>query len=240
MTRICVLGNSHTACLKKAWDAMHSSRPDLELVFFAAPSSQMLELVLQESSLCPANEVLKKNLEFTSGGLSRVAIDEYDTFLLMGLHFAIPAVDARCSSAVVDSLLLDAYQSSVSSKLIELIHTRHTKAVYVGSTPMNTVCDSPDHVSYHHTGTLAARLSTLLAGRRLVFLPQPEQTLQKNCFSKPEFSQDAPRLENRRSNVGLVYEQGKRGGFGEHHMNTAYGTHYLEAFFKTVARPFTD
>ena len=150
--RICVIGNSHMACLKLAWERLRSRHAGLELTFFGAAGHGWYEdLVPRAPGFVARNEKLAANLRATSGGLDEIALDAYDAFALVGLLFA-PArvlyVAARCS-------YLDARLDSQ-----KLLVSRECFKAAVDDAVRDTV---------------ALRVARVIrdAGRRVLLLPQP-------------------------------------------------------------------
>ena len=85
--RVCVLGNSHLAALRRGWDQIAERFPAHKLTFFGAPRNIMGDLVLDGRRLVPRTEKLLQKIRQSSGGLDAVELDHYDAFVLYGLQF---------------------------------------------------------------------------------------------------------------------------------------------------------
>lgn len=86
---ICILGNSHVAALKQAWS---NRRPPiaeyLAVSFFAAAHHQMEALQLRDGMLVAEGPGLSEALR-RSSGQERLAIADYDVFVLVGCGLRI-------------------------------------------------------------------------------------------------------------------------------------------------------
>ena len=88
MKRVCVIGNSHLACMKLGWDRMRQRHPGCEITFFGSRGALCQHLQLCDRRLIPANDVLAADLRWISGGLTAIALDDFDAFVLMAMQFA--------------------------------------------------------------------------------------------------------------------------------------------------------
>lgn len=82
MYKLCVIGNSHVACLKAALSEEPSLEHDIEYTFFASRGKRIRGLTVEGLSLVASDERLRSALEFTSGGKSAINLDHYDGMLL--------------------------------------------------------------------------------------------------------------------------------------------------------------
>ena len=88
MKRVCMIGNSHLACLKLGWGRVRERHPGLEITFFGSRGGLCQHLQLCGHKLVPTNDTLAADLRWISGGLNDIALDHFDTFILMALQFA--------------------------------------------------------------------------------------------------------------------------------------------------------
>jgi hypothetical protein len=88
-TRICVIGNSHVNALKQGWEDIAATCPDHRLTFFASLGDRIGKLELVEGCLVPQDPALLKNIVFTSGGLDRIVLADYDVYLVYGLQLRL-------------------------------------------------------------------------------------------------------------------------------------------------------
>ena len=84
--RLCIIGNSHLGCVKKAGRSTPSSK-GFRPTFFGAPGNTMQGARLTGDTIFPPNEYTT-HFRVMSGGLDRVRLEDYDAFLLVGLSLA--------------------------------------------------------------------------------------------------------------------------------------------------------
>ncbi|HEY1709585.1 MAG TPA: hypothetical protein VGG10_15060 [Rhizomicrobium sp.] len=68
MTKICIIGDSHTGALFKGWRLISAEFRDLDLTFFAGPRNGYAEVVVKEKSrLVTSSAALRKGWRISSG-----------------------------------------------------------------------------------------------------------------------------------------------------------------------------
>ncbi len=88
MKRVCLIGNSHLACLKLGWDRVRPRHPDLDCTYFGSRGTLCEHLELHDRKLVAAHDDLAADLRWISGGLNDIDLDRYDFFVLMAMQFA--------------------------------------------------------------------------------------------------------------------------------------------------------
>lgn len=84
--RLCVLGNSHTAAVKQAWDKHRPRVADrFDIRFFAGANGVLDKLVYRDGVLEPDDRKLARKLRKVSGTSEPIEIGDYDGFFLVGL-----------------------------------------------------------------------------------------------------------------------------------------------------------
>jgi hypothetical protein len=151
--RVCVIGNSHIAAVKQAWDNRAPKvSSDLATTFFSAQVRLMEHLVLDGRVLVPTQDELAAKLRYTSGGTSVIDIDAYDAFVLIGSGFGVdllkfreiggtaahlaygpvePLMSERCYDAVMAAVLRD----SMAIRLIRTIRAIEDKPALIVAAP---------------------------------------------------------------------------------------------------------
>jgi hypothetical protein len=87
---VCLIGNSHVAALKLAWSNHPPSLQDgFAITFFSAQNHLMTAIERKGNALISGNESLAEKLRYTSGGLDRIEVRDYDAFVLVGSGFGI-------------------------------------------------------------------------------------------------------------------------------------------------------
>lgn len=92
MIKICVIGNSHAACLKKAWDSKGLSDPRWQMDFFASSGESARDTYCDDGVIKPQTKLVKRSWKMTSGGKEQIVVADYDVIILHGLLQAIKKV----------------------------------------------------------------------------------------------------------------------------------------------------
>lgn len=225
--RICIIGNSHIACLKTAWDGMAPYHRSHACTFFGSPGAGMADLELKDTRLVARTDKLKRDLAFTAEGEDCIRLSDFDAFLIVGLDFHVPVHDERLSAAVLDVALRDGFLGTMTHRIAAAIRSSSQAPVYITGTPFKarsgrqrpkgTLLD-PDRV--------IAALSRAFSAEDFCFVLQPAQTLQSAWSTKEEFATAAPRLAHSGEKINARFEHEQAV-----HMNAEYGRIYLESFF---------
>ncbi len=102
---VCLIGNSHVAAIKEAWtNRAPQVAPGFSLTFFSAQTRLMRQIEVEGRVLAPQSDDLSRKLAFTSGGPDRIAVDDYDAFVLLGSGFGINVPRLQESWNTVDAL----------------------------------------------------------------------------------------------------------------------------------------
>lgn len=83
MPRICLIGDSHLAALKRGWSRLQSQFPGMTLTFFAMEAG-LLRLDVSGGKLVAPDERVRKRLANTSEGDGDI-VPDYDAYVLCGL-----------------------------------------------------------------------------------------------------------------------------------------------------------
>jgi hypothetical protein len=148
-----MIGNSHVAALKTAWN---NSRPKLHagfsLSFFAVQKAMFRHIALQDRVLVPEHDDVAAQLQARSDGLDRVEIDRYDAIVMVGSGFGIDLPDMRSlcgtldqqrfmqvdhlvSQACFDAALEQSLEESPAIALIDRIRTVSEMPILMVPTP---------------------------------------------------------------------------------------------------------
>lgn len=208
MRRLCFIGDSHLACIKKAWDRELAARhPEASAIFFAVPGSNIEHLEVRDGALSAENPKLRQYLVLSSGGLDRID-GSYDAYALHGMYLGVatalgtlragkgrPYLE-RIASDGYRAQLRNAIENSVSITTLRKLR-RITQAPAVLSPTAFTHGQMPwlrkRLVEMRAAEPLIALLDEELrrACRNLdaVFVPQPLETLgEDGLAAKPEYS----------------------------------------------------
>jgi hypothetical protein len=85
--KICLIGNSHLATLKRAWDVREDARRDgLSLTFFGSSGTSVSSLVFDDGYLVPREQKVARTFQLTAG-TDRIDLGSYDAFVFTGVVF---------------------------------------------------------------------------------------------------------------------------------------------------------
>jgi hypothetical protein len=228
-SRICILGNSHAACLKLAWDHLTIDHPNRELVFFAARGIDLRYLRVSGNALVTRKHRVAESISFTSGGADKVEVDRFDAFLMYALALRVPDMDYRLSSAVKSQACGDALSRSLNLRICRTIRQVSDAPIYIGHNPQPASRDEfpSEQMNYEEVyGVLAKEID--IVGANLV--AQPPETLVNGWNTRPELAKGSTRLDigDNRSNEPHPEDDVS-------HMNMEFGRIYLEHLFHKVA-----
>lgn len=148
--KLCVIGDSHIAALKAGEEI--AADPRLTVTYFGSPRGK-LELVQDGTSLFPVAEGIRRNIQYTSGGLDRILVKDYDAYVLAGLQFGFHqlltfaleygtlahAKDFRSphvlSQALYRSALTSLFEDCAAIKILKLLRTLSEAPVLLYPTP---------------------------------------------------------------------------------------------------------
>lgn len=228
MIRLCVIGNSHVASLKKAWDELASDHPEVQLTFFACRGWHLFKLFAEEGSLRCKGEALKQILAFTSGGASEVRVDDYDRFLIYGSdarpYFTAPS-EVYSRAAVMQSVY-DSVGGTLAYYLLRQLRLLTDKPIYVGHCPLlgaesvrsrvtpQTFIDGVEFVNRVFYSALNAEL-----------VPQPIETIVNGMSTDPVYTRGATKLA-----VGDALDDVTQPDTDRSHMNGEFGALWLQQF----------
>ena len=145
--RVCVVGNSHIAALKKAWDA----RPDasFDVVFFGAHRVSLKNVRSDGHSLVTDDAATRRSLEMTTGRPDpALRLDSVDCFVLHALinpNWVVPyairlarhAADAGVvvSSGLLRAVVEEIYERSVLAHMLQVIRSGSDAPILVSPQP---------------------------------------------------------------------------------------------------------
>lgn len=182
--RLCVIGNSHAAGLKRAWDGLAAQFPAVELIFFVAPGKRIADLALQGSRLIPATDDLRERLILSSGGRSDVVLADYHGFLLYGL-FGLPQIDRRLSSQLREIILIRAANRIAALPLARIL--RGNARLFLGPAPIPAPEDPASVLQNLPHAALLDEITRRLPRPGPRLLAQPVETLCNGITTDPAY-----------------------------------------------------
>jgi hypothetical protein len=227
-TRICIIGDSHAASLKRAWDGMATLHDEFELRFFCARGLELSGMVVDDLRLIPNSESLARTIRFTAGGGDQIDPREYDTFLLYGLgcqpYFV--QTDVFLSQSTLAAALRDFAKPSLSFELLLRLRAVTAKDIYVGHQPLEAAKpDSPADEMSVYSSSLRRMNEILYRPLRATIVSQPLDTIAGGRFTNSSFSKGSRRLA-----VGDNLDDELHPDDDHLHMNDEYGSRWLTKF----------
>ena len=232
MTRVCVIGNSHAACFKLAWDTLRIRYPNVALTFFAARGSRIAALKPRDGILIPTSERLRGVIAHTSGGRAAIDLRDYDAVLLVGLTCGYPVATGYYSYAAACQALLDLTPKTLAFDLIEKIRKVSDITIFLAHQPLLRHLGDPecegDLGPYRRL--IKFLNDELMQGVGATLLRQPAQTITNYFFTRPEFAVGSTRLD-----IGDKWSKVEQRENQRAHMNKRYGDIFLSTHLPTIA-----
>ena len=251
--KICIMGNSHLAALKLAWQQLSAEYSSIELVFFGARASAMAHLDVQNNCLVSTHPETEHDMQFTSGGQNAIDLSSFDAVWLYGLacdvNLFIPTLTTHQLESLTDinrkflsracftQLCRDRLQHGILYKLTRLVRQISDLPVYVSPSPFpsRTCVDDPSEkwnaLSANDGSVIQSSyydgIITALNDYNTVFIPQPNDSIVDFLFTAPQYAKDSIRLTE-----GLST---KHAHDDYVHMNQAYGVLFLQQAILTIA-----
>jgi hypothetical protein len=232
MRRVCVLGNSHSACLKLAWDSLQVRYPQIALTFFAQRGAGIADLEPRGGALVPTSAGLKKAITHTSGGHSRIDLQDFDVVLMVGVTCGYPLVMSHFSYAAARQTLLDLTPKTVAFDLIGKIRQISDIPIFVAHQPLRTHLGDWDGANDlgPYRRLVDDLNDALMQDVGAILLRQPAQTIANQFFTRPEFAIGSMRLD-----IGGKSARANQTANPNSHMNARYGDIYLSTHLPAVA-----
>jgi hypothetical protein len=220
---ICILGNSHSACLKNAWEELSLKFIDHHITFFVAPSNALESINLLNGELIPVSAKLEETLRITSG-CAVVNLEFYDLFVICGLGLSIKPIPLNLSwsAGFTQAVIQDWYLKTLNIRLCKIIRRATLRPIIILPNPQRATLKSTiPKVSY--TDALKPLIQLLNIENVSVF-PQPNQTLLYNWYTQMEYTINSKRLINNQPHPDSDVS----------HMNSAFGKIWLDALLSKI------
>ena len=208
-----------------------------ELTFFADRGSGIEALVVKDGVLrAEAGDArLASVLQFTSGGLAQIDPEAYDRFLVIGLvqglKRLVQLVEDPFSQAVRNHALAEFWRKKAITKMCENLREITDKPVSFGLTPLPAapMVNEIGPEMYEQMVKLSQGLH--FSKMDVDVVGQPSETIANGENTEQAFSIGSARLR-------VKGAQGVQAHSLEdiNHMNTAYGSLWLERYFSLINR----
>lgn len=145
--KICVIGNSHSNCLRQAWHKMNATHSDVSLTFFSYVGSffDRFEVDKENGVLTISGPWVRQKLAESSGGDGDINFKDYDVCLVAGgfTHNHVMqlgqlggASQKGYSQQAINAAIEDLYVSAHISVLIPKIRVLSDIPIYLLHDPM--------------------------------------------------------------------------------------------------------
>ncbi len=244
--KIAVIGNSHIAAVKYAWEDW-KDRAHV-LTWFGLAARDMSGLFPQGQCLVTDDELGMKHLAHQSGRTGGICTSDFDGFLICGCSSGIAAClfhqNLPYSSAALKVALSGFWADSTAFGLIKKLRQITDKPVWFVPTPLLALNEAEQH-------RLSRRLENVDRGRfesnlayqefcdnsalfwrdklQVTLLPQPVKTVENSLNTRLEYSVNSIK----RLTLGRHEKQGHDADENVH-MNPQYGQAVLDAFFSAL------
>lgn len=246
MIKVCLIGNSHVANLKKALPGVAPDFPDIETVFFASEGVSM-ELEIVDGKLRGRVQHVRDRMAMTSGTDGDIA-PVHDAYVACGLTLSSmrairafqrvlkelpPGERGKVFEAEeVAQIMAPAIRASLAIDIAAKLRAIGAAPVFVIATPLTAY---ERHADLWQGWEKRNRVAMLEAAYTLachgaaqahgaVFVPQPPQTIGPNVLTtRPEFYLTSP-------------QEVKLEAAHHAHMNTAFGAIVLRDVLERIAR----
>ena len=229
---VCIIGNSHAACIKMAWDRIGKEYPEITLSFFAARGDHLAALAVQGRTLVATTDLARQMLQHTSGGRDHIDFEPYDHCLICAAGFSYPyhlQAARHYSKAVQLQCLQDLFRGSLLYRLAKDIRQITAIPVWLEHAPLLALAERKEQEFCFSYMDFLHQLRQMLPGADIHFLPQVAETVAEGCFTHPRFSAGSRRLDIGDEISGELHPPEDRA-----HMNEKFGEALLNDFFRRI------
>lgn len=232
---ICVIGNSHVAAIKQAYDLMAQKGDIPVMTFFANRGDNVAKMVVENDILKPAkeNHRLQAAIEITSGGIKEIDPEKYDLILVLGLGRAISELTAMVlrpiSASAKERAIQDFWEASVAFELIEKLRLITKKPIFFGLAPLTAAKEDGPETDGTYREMLALSQTLFFDAIDVSIVRQPAATVTHGGNTKSEYARDSLRLDVQGDAATDTHPTGEN-----RHMNATYGEAWLEDFFAVL------
>jgi hypothetical protein len=231
MTRICLMGDSHAAALKRGWLRIQGDFPETQITFFAGDKAEWYNVHAKDGRLVADSERLREQFGRSAKGPEEIAAD-FDAYIVGSLGLGILMPLGFWASGQYPQW--DSYRAAVTAymrhsgcaHILEQLRTVSRAPILFMAAPFQpqAFCKWSPELDAETTAKLRAlfedEFRALAAGHGAIFVPQPEQTIASNGLTtRMEFaaiSRDPSRQDAR-------------------HCNDDYGALVMESVLKALA-----
>lgn len=231
---ICLLGNSHIACVKNAWDSMSSTYNLDTITFFGSHADTLLNTISYKNKLLPTNNQVQNSFNMTSNGKTEIDFSLYDICVVHGILPPLRGWYNLSEDFKKNTFYSQAFYSAcikhynpIVKHLIKEITSSTTIPVIFTPKPHTALQENKLVISNDDFQYLCNFMASGFKAIGLHYIPQPRETLIDFFYTKIEYNKDG---------LGLgripTKEMKLTPANNYRHMNTAYGEAYLKQLFR--------
>jgi len=251
--RLVVIGNSHLAALKQAWDQYKNNFSDIELIFFGAPGKSLSFVEIQNGCLISKSDKTAEYFRFTSGGLDKIDCAEFDGVLFYGklnirlfattfkthtLGHSVNGNRLHISTGCLTQIVVDRLKEF--KWLLMLREVTDLPIYFVPAPYPSRSClngqDSEWEFLKMNSDMLKMVSDSFINGSKLAlrkfnttFLPQPQETIEDFLFTQAHFTKDSVGLFGLLQDSISLHED-----TDVTHMNMKYGLSILASVLPRI------
>lgn len=228
--KVAVIGNSHIACIKQAWDEATTQYPEVTLCFFGSNANTMESVTARDGVLLPGSEHVARSWEITSGGEKVVVLSDYDHVIVHGI---VPFMtwwgrlhrwflnNGRVSSGFRRATFRSGHP--LTERVLDALDQLEHANVLLTPRPSPAVqSQDAEPVKDTDFGALSDFIENGFKDLGYAFLPQPAETVTRSFNTYSRYNEGAIGL-------GRDPRKSRQAPAGDrNHMNLAYGEVWLK------------
>lgn len=231
--KICLIGNSHIACVKKAWDSLSSNYHSDSITFFGSHADTLLNTKGKNNKLIPTNEQVQNSFKITSNGHTEIDFTLFDICLIHGI---LPPLRGWYNlsedfkknitySQDFINLCIKNYNPIIKHLINEITSCTTIPTLFTPK-PNPAIPKSTKLISNEDFMYTCQFMTSGFNNLGLHYLPQPEETLLNFSSTKNEYNKNGLGLGRvPTKEAKLAPPENNR------HMNQLYGEVYLKNIF---------
>lgn len=232
--RLCIIGNSHIAALKTAWDAsIGVEYPGLRPTFFGARGGGLTRLDVQGDVLSTDDPKIRSDLAFTSGGQCRIDPADHDAFLVYGLCRYVNAqvrnYRAGYSRQALETTILDYWAATSLISIIQKLRQITDLPIHAGASPLEAAPHRSGGDTSGYDRFLCDSNQQVFRYLDAVLIGQPAETIVNGDASAPGYAIGSNRLAVGAENDSVPHQSGEM-----RHMNAEFGAIWLRQFLNRL------
>lgn len=233
---ICLIGNSHIACIREAW----SEKKDLNITFFGSHGRSIENTENIDGKIYATKENVRKNFKLTSCGKEFIDLERYDAIIIHGLmprpRGYLSFVKEKTGSIYYSSRiteLANPYRRSVCFYLVNEIRKTSSIPIFSSSSP-NLASPKPYTIIDKNVfDDIQETIRDILKVEDVNYLSQHPETVLHYIHTKEKFTKESRRLDVHNISGACLHP-----GDDREHMNKEFGAFYLENLRKNMDAVF--